>query len=203
MREYSRLVYLRIMDLKFKFNAKEFAQLNGITASALRKRRLSGKLEGQFIEKNGKYFYSNQEKARPNKDQFTVHDSRLKVRRRNVPATLTNYHKAKNGNKFKLTNDLRTMARIQGVLRQEEIEEITEDIFEVAKQRRRERIKKQELQMQQKLNKINYGQLYDPNNSNGFKDVQTNWRPLFKEPTTEYDKYLDAMEPESTKPKYY
>ena len=37
MREYSRLVYLRIMDMKFKLNAKEYATLEGITASALRK----------------------------------------------------------------------------------------------------------------------------------------------------------------------
>ena len=39
------------MDLKYKFNANEFAKLNGITPSALRKRRLSGKLEGQYIKK--------------------------------------------------------------------------------------------------------------------------------------------------------
>ena len=38
------------MDLKYKFNAKEYATLNGITPSALRKRRLSGKLDGQYIK---------------------------------------------------------------------------------------------------------------------------------------------------------
>ena len=42
------------MDLKYKFNAKEYATLNGISASALRKRRLSGKLEGQYIKKDSK-----------------------------------------------------------------------------------------------------------------------------------------------------
>ena len=76
MREYSRLVYLRIMDMKFKLNAKEYATLEGITASALRKRRLSGKLEGQFIKKGSEYFYSTPLQDRPNKGTFTAENSR-------------------------------------------------------------------------------------------------------------------------------
>ena len=61
------------MDLKYKFSAKEYSTLCGITPSALRKRRLSGKLEGQFIKKGSEYFYSSQETDRPNKDKFTVY----------------------------------------------------------------------------------------------------------------------------------
>jgi len=202
MREYSRLIYLRIMDLKFKFNAIEFAKLNGITPSALRKRRLSGKLEGQYVEKNGKYFYSNQEADRPIKDSFTPLNSRSTVKRRNVPDAETNYHKARNGHQLKLTNDLRQLARINRKLNEEQIAEITDDIFELAKQRRRDRIKKQEIQFQQKLNKTNYGGFITPN-SKGYKDFQTNWRPLFQDPKNEYDRYLDAMDPEPSKPKYY
>ena len=64
------------MDLKYKFSAKEYSTLCGITPSALRKRRLSGKLEGQFIKKGSEYFYSSQETHRPNKDKFTVNVSR-------------------------------------------------------------------------------------------------------------------------------
>ena len=101
MREYSRLVYLRIMDLKFKLNAKEYATLEGITASALRKRRLSGKLEGQFIKKGSEYFYSTPIQDRPNKGTFTAENSRSKIRRRIVLAK-TNYHKARNGHQLKL-----------------------------------------------------------------------------------------------------
>ena len=83
MREYSRLVYLRIMDMKFKLNAKEYATLEGITASALRKRRLSGKLEGQFIKKGSEYFYSTPLQDRPNK---YIHGRKFtKIRRRMVP----------------------------------------------------------------------------------------------------------------------
>ena len=64
------------MDLKYKFNAKEYATLNGISASALRKRRLSGKLDGQFIKKGSEYFYCTPLNDRPIKDEFTVHGSR-------------------------------------------------------------------------------------------------------------------------------
>ncbi len=195
MREYSRLVYLRIMDLKFKLNAKEYATLEGITASALRKRRLSGKLEGQFIKKGSEYFYSTPLQDRPNKGTFTAENSRSKIRRRNVPDASTNYHKARNGHQLKLTNDLRQLARINRRLNEEQIAEITDDIFEVAKQRRRDRIKKQELEHSKKLNKSNYGGF----NSGSIIDVRTNWRPLFPEPRTEYDE----VETEPATTKYY
>ena len=197
MREYSRLVYLRIMDLKFKFNANEFAKLNGITPSALRKRRLSGKLEGQYIKKGSDYFYTPSLGHRPNNDQFTLNNSRSKVRRRNVDATNTNYHKVRNGHQFKLTNDLRQLARINKRLNEEQIAEITDDIFEIAKQRRRDRIKKQEAQQSKNLKNLNYGGF----NSNSIVDVRTNWRPLLPAARTEYDEALENAEPAATK--YY
>ena len=193
MREYSRLVYLRIMDMKFKLNAKEYATLEGITASALRKRRLSGKLEGQFIKKGSEYFYSTPLQDRPNKGTFTAENSRQ--RRRHVPVSCTNYHKARNGHQLKLTNDLRQLARINKRLNEEQIAEITEDIFEIAKQRRRDRIKKQEVQQSKNLKNLNYGGF----NKNSIIDVRTNWRPLFPEPRTEYDEA--ETEPAATK--YY
>ena len=52
----------------YKFNSAEYAQLLGITASALRKRRLSGKLEGLYKVLDGKYMYAA---PRPNKQSFT------------------------------------------------------------------------------------------------------------------------------------
>ena len=183
------------MDLKYKFNANEFAKLNGITPSALRKRRLSGKLEGQYIKKGSDYFYTPSLGHRPNNDQFTLNNSRSKVRRRNVDATNTNYHKVRNGHQFKLTNDLRQLARINKRLNEEQIAEITEDIFEIAKQRRRDRIKKQEVQQSKNLKNLNYGGF----NKNSIVDVRTNWRPLFPEARTEYDE----LETEPAATKYY
>jgi len=132
------------MDLKYKFNAKEYATLNGISASALRKRRLSGKLEGQYIKKDSKYFYCTPKTDRPIKDEFTVPGSRLKTRRRNVPGSCTMYYNARNGHQLKLANDIKQLARINKRLSEEQIAEITDDIFEVAKQRRVERLKKQQ-----------------------------------------------------------
>ena len=193
MREYSRLVYLRIMDIKFKLNAKEYATLEGITASALRKRRLSGKLEGQFIKKGSEYFYSTPLQDRPKQDVFTPKNSRQ--RRRHVPDSCTRYHNARNGHQLKLTNDLRQLARINKRLNEEQIAEITDDIFEVAKQRRRDRIKKQEVQQSKNLKNLNYGGF----NKNSIVDVRTNWRPLFPETRTEYDE----VETEPAATKYY
>jgi hypothetical protein len=117
------------MDLKYKFSAKEYSTLCGITPSALRKRRLSGKLEGQFIKKGSEYFYSSQETDRPNKDKFTVHVSRSKIRRRNVPEASTMYHKARNGHQLKALNDLRQLTRIKKSLNESQIAEITDGGF--------------------------------------------------------------------------
>ena len=121
------------MDLKYKFNATEYATLNRITASALRKRRLSGKLEGQYIKKGSEYFYSTPLKDRPNKDKFPLHASRSNNKRRQVPEACTRYHNARNGHQLKLANDIKQLARINRSLNENQIAEITPDIIEVAK----------------------------------------------------------------------
>jgi len=188
------------MDLKFKFNAKEYATLNGISASALRKRRLSGKLEGQYIKKDTNYFYCTPKTDRPMKDEFTVHGSRLKTRRRNVPGSCTVYHNARNGHQLKLANDIKQLARINKRLSEEQIAEITDDIFEVAKQRRVERLKKATEVPDCKIQK-NYGKFINCNIL-GYTDVKTKWRPLFPKAKDEYD---DALEdaPAAYDGKYY
>ena len=199
MRECSRLIYLRIMDLKFRFNAKEYATLEGITASALRKRRLSGKLDGQYIKKDSKYFYCTPEADGPNKGKFTVPGSCSKTRRRNVPGSCTMYHKARNGHQLKLANDIKQLARINRRLSEEQISEITDDIFEVAKQRRVERLKKQTQIQDLQNKKSNYGGF----NKDSFVDFKTNWRPLFPEAKDEYQKYLDNNDIKPTKREIY
>jgi len=177
------------MDLKYKFNAKEYATLNGIPPSALRKRRLSGKLDGQYIKKDSNYFYCTPETDRPIKEEFTVYVSRSKTRRRNVHGSSTMYHKARNGHQLKLANDIKQLARINRRLSEEQIAEITDDIFEVAKQRRVERLKKTTEVPDYKIQK-NYGRFISCNTS-GYIDVKTKWRPLFPKAKDEYD---DALE---------
>ena len=112
----------------YKFNSAEYAQLLGITASALRKRRLSGKLEGLYKVIDGQYMYAA---PRPNKVSFTG-----KKRRRNVPRHLTRY----TSSAMAAANDLKQLARIQRLLTENEVQEITPDIIEVAKERRRKRL---------------------------------------------------------------
>ena len=132
------------MDTKYKLNASEFAQLLGISTSAVRKQRLAGKLNGQFIEKDSKYFYASPRKDRPNKVQFTAHNnpkfhgSQYKPKRRiadyyrkknrDVPYDETRYGNAHNGAQLKLTNDLRQMARIQNKLKASELDNLTDDV---------------------------------------------------------------------------
>jgi len=181
------------MDLKYKFNAKEYATLNGISASALRKRRLSGKLDGQYIKKDSKYFYCTPEADRPIKDEFTVHGSRTKTRRRNVHGSSTMYHKARNGHQLKLANDIKQLARINRRLSEEQIAEITDDIFEVAKQRRVERLKKA-TEIPEHTIKKNYGSFINTATA-GYIDVKTKWRPLFPKAKDEYDKAFEEAEP--------
>lgn len=199
MRECSRLIYLRIMDLKFRFNAKEYATLEGITASALRKRRLSGKLEGQFVKKKSQYFYCAPLGVGPNKGKFTISSSRSKTRRRQVPVSCTRYHNARNGHQLKLANDIKQLARINRRLSEEQISEITEDIFEVAKQRRVERLKKQTQIQDLQNKKSNYGGF----NKDSFVDFKTNWRLLLPEAKDEYQKYLDNNDIKPTKREIY
>ena len=123
------------MNDNFKFTAKEYAQMCQISTSALRKRRLAGKLEGQYVLKNNMYLYAS---LRPNKVSGTGKKpvSLVRKRRRNIPRNKTKYTRTH----MALANDVKQMARIQRVLREEQIEEITPEIFELARERHRQKI---------------------------------------------------------------
>jgi hypothetical protein len=157
LRENSRR-YINFTDMnEFKFNAPEYAKLLGISTSAIRKRRLSGKLDGQFEKRNSEYFYKAPPKDRPNKvavtpynfKQFTAGDrssvyrpkkypsyySRSTNRSRNVPYDETKYENAPNGHQLQLTNDLRQKMRIDQKLKASDLEWITDDlVLEVKEQ---------------------------------------------------------------------
>jgi hypothetical protein len=161
------------MDLKYKFNAKEYAMMQGITASALRKRRLAGKLDGQYIKKGSDYFYCITQTDGPNKQSFTVKNSR----RRHVPRSEVQYHKAHNGHQLQQANDIKQLCAINKRLSDAGIQEIVPDIIEVAKQRRIERTKKAVDESLTKVQK-NYGHWINCNNS-GYKDIKPQWRDIF------------------------
>ena len=163
------------MDLKYKFTAKEYATMQGITASALRKRRLAGKLDGQYIKKGADYFYCITQTDGPNKQSFTVKNSR----RRHVPRSEVQYHKAHNGHQLQMANDVKQLCAINKRLSDAGIKEIVPDIIEVAKERRIQRTRKA---VDDSLNKVqkNYGGFINCN-YNGYKDIKPNWKTLFEE----------------------
>ena len=163
------------MDLKYKFNAKEYAMMQGITASALRKRRLAGKLDGQYIKKGSDYFYCITQTDGPNKQSFTVKNSR----RRHVPRSEVQYHKAHNGHQLQQANDIKQLCAINKRLSDAGIQEIVPDIIEVAKQRRIERTRKVVQESRNTVQK-NYGGFINCNTS-GFKDIKPEWKTLFAE----------------------
>jgi hypothetical protein len=133
---------------KFKLTSSEYAKMLGITTSAVRKKRLAGKIEGEYIKKDSKYFYASPSASRPNKDEFTPYKNpkftlgdRVSVFRpkkhpcyyyrkknRDVPYDETRYENAPNGHQLQLTNDLRQKARIDSKLKASELEYITDDL---------------------------------------------------------------------------
>ena len=176
------------MDLKYKFNFKEYSAMLGISPSALRKRRLAGKLEGQYIKKGSDFYYCSQEASRPKQHSFTQKNSR----RRNVPRSEVQYHRAHNGHQLQQANDIKQLCAINKRLSDAGIQEIVPDIIEVAKERRIERTKKV---VQESLNKVqkNYGHWINCNNR-GYKDIKTPWKDIFN---------LEQPKPEPKKRVYY
>jgi len=134
LREDSRVSKREHMTNKFIYTAAEYANKLNLTASALRKRRLAGKLEGLYELRDNEYFYAD---GGPNKDSFTPLNSRSKKRRK-VPSSMTRY----TSSSLQKANDLKQLMRIQRMMKEEEIEHITPDIIAVAKQRHREELDK-------------------------------------------------------------
>ena len=121
------------MTNKFIYTPREYAAKHQITASALRKRRLAGKLDGLYEVREGMYFYAD---GGPNKDSFTGKNSWSVSKRRNVPRHQTHY----TSGSLQRSNDLKQLMRIQRMMREEEIEHITPDIIQVAKERHQQKI---------------------------------------------------------------
>ena len=136
------------MTNKFIYTPREYAAKHQITASALRKRRLAGKLDGLYEVREGMYFYAD---GGPNKDSFTGKNSWSVSKRRNVPRHQTHY----TSNSLQRSNDLKQLMRIQGWMKETEIEHITPDIIAVAKERHRaeldKKLKEPFLQNQEQL----------------------------------------------------
>ncbi len=201
---------------EFKFNASEYAKMLGISTSAIRKRRLSGKLDGQFEKRNSEYFYKTPPKDRPNKGavtpynfkQFTSGDrssmyrpkkypsyySRSTNRSRNVPYDETKYGNAPNGHQLQLTNDMRQKMRIDQKLKASDLEWLTDDlVLEVKRRQARARADKikQWNEETRKMNAMNSGLerlKYDPPMTGRWYNHSTGKMEDYDPPKKDYSK---------------
>ena len=153
-----------IMQPEFIFTEAEYAKIVGISKEGVRSRRRDGKLEGEYIQKDNRYFY-----ARPRVNQGqTVHKNRSRVIRRGAhkSGAKTQYP----NNAFKQHNELKMLAKLKASVDPEVIELIPEAV-EIAKKKKQDRIRETIKSVNTPTRKYSDG-IYNPRN------VTPSWRPL-------------------------
>ena len=136
----------------FDLNRTEYASLLGISPNAVRMRMRHGKLEGEYIFKNGKYFFRAPKRARDylglDHPRMTTQTKR-KIRR-------GNHHKANYPNEaFRLHNEMKMLAKLKHKV-DPEVQDLLPEAVELAKQKKLERLQKSMREPAQGMLK-NYG----------------------------------------------
>ena len=149
----------------FDLNRTEYASLLGISPNAVRMRMRHGKLEGEYIFKNGKYFFRAPKRARDylglDHPRMTTQTKR-KIRR-------GNHHKANYPNEaFRLHNEMKMLAKLKHKV-DPEVQDLLPEAVELAKQKKAERLKQSTLNAPQ-TNKYGSG-LFNESNK-GYADPQ-------------------------------
>ena len=146
---------------------------------------------------------------RPNVVTGTV---KRRSRRRDVPLGETNYHKAPSGsgNSLQLLNQMRAKASLEGKVKPEEIQSLTEAMTikikdnhkEIVEQKRAERISElqQEDERQRKKDPKRYGHF---NPRGRLINLRTKWNEIFPREKDEYDLAGEDLENNYNWPKYY
>ena len=193
-------------------SAKQKAAEVGISPRALAKTRHLYK----YIQKSPRkflYFEEDPKEAvRPNIDPSSVGSVKRRSRRRDVPFGETNYHKAPGGSgeNFKLLNQMRAKAALEGKVKPGEIQSLTEAMTikikenhrEIVEQKRAQRIS--ELQQQDERQRRK-----DPRRCGHFNprgrliDLRTKWNEIFPREKNEYDLAEEDLESSYHGPKYY
>ena len=148
----------------FDLNRTEYASLLGISPNAVRMRMRHGKLEGEYIFKNGKYFFRAPKRARDylglDHPRMTTQTKR-KIRR-------GNHHKANYPNEaFRLHNEMKMLAKLKHKVGPE-VQDLLPEAIEIAKQKKAER-------MQSTINEAprkNYGTGLFNESNKGYADPQ-------------------------------
>ena len=184
----SRECYAENMSDEFIFTELEYSKMLGITKEGVRSRRRAGKLEGEFTVKDNRIFYK---RVRPNNgktaDKNRSTSTASRSRRRGVMTTGEPY---KYGNKHSLqkNNDYKALNRIKGTLSHEELTEVNDELVKLAKDKVKQK-KMKRLETAMKPTK-NYGGL-GFRSSPPISTFSTDWKPLFQEPKSRDDKFLE------------
>ena len=184
----------------------------GISLRALAKTRHLYK----YIQKSPRkflYFEEDPREAiRPNIDPSSVGSVKRRSRRRDVPFGETNYHKAPGGSgeNFKLLNQMRAKASLEGKVNPEEIQSLTEAMTikikenhkEIVEQKRAERISElqQEDERQRKKDPKRYGHF---NPRGRLINLRTKWNEIFPKEKDEYELALEELGVNSSEKEYY
>ena len=132
------------MDKDFRLTSSEYARLLGITNEALRSRRRRNQEDGNFIQIENKFWWKTPSRDRPIEVKTVSNDrgpsplppaSTGKKRRRGamLRGDKTNYHNASNGFQLEEHNRIKALAKIRDNLGDEVVDEITPELFELAK----------------------------------------------------------------------
>lgn len=119
----------------FDLNRTEYAELLNITPNAVRMRMRQGKLEGEYIFENGKYFFRAPLPLRGSIDIPVVNQTTLKkIYRRG------NHYKAHYPNEaFRKHNEAKMLAKLKHNV-DDEVQELLPEAIEIAKQKKNDRI---------------------------------------------------------------
>ena len=157
------------------FTEEEYGKIVGISKEGVRSRRRDGKLEGEYIQKDNKYFY-----ARPRSNQgHAVKKTAVREKRRGAhkSGAATRYP----NNAFKQHNELKMLAKLKANVDPETLDLIPEAV-EIAKQKKQDRIR-ETIKSVNKPTKLYSSGLYNP------RAVTPSWRSLDQPKRTRTNRY--------------
>ena len=136
------------MDKIFRLTSSEYAKLLDLSNEALRSRRRRNLEDGNFKKVGKEFFWKTPVKGRPDIVLATTNDrgpgsmipasrTTKRKRRRGIVASggQTNYHNAPNGWQLEQANQIKALGKIRDGLGDEVVDEITPELFELAKKK--------------------------------------------------------------------
>ncbi len=132
------------MDKNFRLTSSEYARLVGLSAEALRSRRRRNQEDGNFIIVDNKFWWKAPPKDRPltvrpptndrgTRSSFLATPKKKRRRGAMLRGEKTNYHNASNGWQLEELNRVRALGKIRDSLGDEVVDEITPELFDLAK----------------------------------------------------------------------